>query len=118
MEIYEITDNKKQYLTLLLLADEQEDMIDRYLERGTMYVLEDGGVKAECVVTDEGEGILEIKNLATEPDYQGKGYGRALIEFLAEKYTGKYSPSNLNRYYSIFLPIVFAYQQYVHFLQE
>ena len=33
MEIYEITDNKKQYLTLLLLADEQEDMIDRYLER-------------------------------------------------------------------------------------
>ena len=91
MNIYEITDNKKQHLSLLLLADEQEDMIDRYLERGTMYVLEDGGVKAECVVTDEGEGILEIKNLATEPDYQGKGYGRALIEFLAEKYTGKYS---------------------------
>ena len=49
MMIYEITDDKKQYLTLLLLADEQEDMIDRYLERGTMYVLEDGGVKAECV---------------------------------------------------------------------
>ena len=91
MEIYEITDNKKQYLTLLLLADEQEDMIDRYLERGTMYVLEDDGVKAECIVTDEGEGILEIKNLATEPDYQGRGYGRALIEFLAETYTGKYS---------------------------
>ena len=91
MEIYEITDNKKQYLTLLHLADEQEDMIDRYLERGTMYVLEDGGVKAECVVTDEGEGILEIKNLATEPDYQGNGYGRALIDFLAENYAGKYS---------------------------
>ena len=91
MMIYEITDDKKQYLTLLLLADEQEDMIDRYLERGTMYVLDDDGIKAECVVTYEGEGILEIKNLATEPDYQGKGYGRALIEFLAEKYTGKYS---------------------------
>ena len=90
MNIYEITDNKKQHLSLLLLADEQEDMIDRYLERGTMYVLDDDGVKAECIVTDEGEGILEIKNLATEPDYQGKGYGRALIEFLAEKYAGKY----------------------------
>jgi GNAT superfamily N-acetyltransferase len=91
MKIYKITDDKKQYLTLLLLADEQEDMIDRYLERGTMYVIDDDGIKAECVVTDEGDGILEIKNLATEPDYQGKGYGRALIEFLAEKYTGKYS---------------------------
>ena len=36
-------------------------MVDRYLERGTMYVLEDDGVKAECVVTDEGDRILELK---------------------------------------------------------
>ena len=28
-----------------------------------MYVLEDDGVKAECLVTDEGDGILEIKSL-------------------------------------------------------
>ena len=39
MNIREIHENKKQFLPLLLLADEQEDMIDRYLERGTMYVL-------------------------------------------------------------------------------
>ena len=48
MKLKKIETDKKQYLDLLLLADEQEDMIDRYLERGTMYVLEDGGVKAEC----------------------------------------------------------------------
>ena len=53
-QIREVPRNKKQYLELLLLADEQEDTIDHYLERGTMYVLEDNGVKAECVVTDEG----------------------------------------------------------------
>ena len=35
-------------------------MIDRYIEKGTMYVLEDDNVKAECVVTDEGNGILRI----------------------------------------------------------
>ena len=52
--IRRVAENKKEYLDLLLLADEQEDMIDRYLERGTMYILEDNGVKAECVVTDEG----------------------------------------------------------------
>lgn len=86
MEIREILTDKKKYLPLLLLADEQEDMIDRYLERGTMYVLEEDGVKAECVVTDEGDGILEIKSLAVEPDFQGQGYGKALIRFLAEKY--------------------------------
>ena len=50
MNIREITDNKKQYLSLLLLADEQESMIDRYLERGTMYVLEDEGIKCECEI--------------------------------------------------------------------
>ncbi len=62
---------------MLLLADEQESMIDRYLEKGTMYVLEDNGVKAECVVTDEGNGILEIKNIAVNPENKGKGYGKS-----------------------------------------
>ena len=46
MKIVEVKENKKQYLDLLLLADEQEDMIHRYLEKGTMYVLDDNGVKA------------------------------------------------------------------------
>mgnify|MGYP000541506873 FL=1 len=43
-------------------------MIDQYLERGTMYVLDDDGIQCECVVTDEGHGILEIKNIATKPE--------------------------------------------------
>ena len=91
MNIREIHENKKQFLPLLLLADEQEDMNDRYLERGAMYVLEDGGVKAECVITDEGGGILELKNLAVEPEAQRKGYGKALIDFLVRKYAGHYA---------------------------
>lgn len=32
MEIREVKENKKQYLSLLLLADEQENMVDRYLD--------------------------------------------------------------------------------------
>ena len=79
MRIVEVTENKKQYLDLLLLADEQEDMVDRYLYNGKMYVLDDDGVKCECVVTDEGNGILEIKNIATVPPFQRKGYAKALI---------------------------------------
>ena len=91
MKIIEITSNKKEYLDLLLLADEQEDMIDRYLEKGKMYVLDDNGVKCECVITDEGNGILEIKNIATVPEHQGKGYAKTLIEFLIKQYHGQYS---------------------------
>ncbi len=36
MRIYEVSENKKKYMDLLFLADEQEDMIERYLEKGTM----------------------------------------------------------------------------------
>lgn len=91
MIIREVKENKKRYLSLLLLADEQESMIDRYLENGTMYVLEDGEEVAECVVLPVGEDVLEIKNLATAPERQRQGYGRALIEYVAEKYRGLYS---------------------------
>ena len=91
MKIREVNKNKKQFISLLLLADEQESMVDRYLEKGTMYVLEDNDVKAECVVTDEGNGILEIKNIAVDPKYHGMGYGKALIEFLVSKYADEYS---------------------------
>ena len=91
MKIMEIKENKKEFLSLLLLADEQESMIDRYIEKGTMYILDDDGVKCECVVTDEGNGVLEIKNIATKPEYQKKGYGKALIDFVAMKYKATHS---------------------------
>ena len=51
MEIKLVASDKKEFLDLLLLADEQESMIDRYLERGDMFVLYDNGLKALCVVT-------------------------------------------------------------------
>lgn len=91
IEIREIAENKKQFLSLLLLADEQEDMVDRYIADGTMYILDDNGVKGECVVLPIGSNTLEIKNIAIHPDYQRKGYGKALIDFIIEKYKGKYS---------------------------
>ena len=91
MKITKTVENKKKYLSLLLLADEQENMIDRYLDRGVMYVLDDNGIKAECVVTDEENGILEIKNIAVNPSHQRKGYGKALIEFLAAEYKDRYT---------------------------
>lgn len=91
MKIKKITTNKRQYQSLLLLADEQEDMIDKYLDNGTMYLLEDDGVKSECVILDVENGILDIKNIATVPEYQGNGYGKALIDFISEKYKDRYS---------------------------
>lgn len=91
MEIIEVMENKKNYIELLLLADEQEDMIDRYIDKGKMYVLDDNGIKCECVIIDVGNGVLEIKNIATVPEYQGKGYAKAMIDFIITKYREEYS---------------------------
>ncbi len=87
IRIHPISGNKKQYLDLLLLADEQESMIDRYLERGEMFILSDNDtVKASCVITCEDKGIYEIKSIAVYPEYQRQGYGRQLIAFVLEHY--------------------------------
>lgn len=86
MEIKQIQTDKKQFLSLLLLADEQEDMIDRYLDEGEMFVLYDPEPVGECVVCNMGDGIFEVKNIATDPAVHGKGYGRALLDFVSEHY--------------------------------
>jgi len=88
VRIEQIKENKKQYLDLLLLADEQEDMVDRYLDEGEMFVLYDPEAVGECVVVKLEEGVYEIKNIATDPSVHGKGYGRALIEFVVQHYAG------------------------------
>lgn len=86
-----VTEGKKCYLPLLLLGDEQESMIDRYLEEGALYIWKEGEETAGvCVVTDQGNGVLELKNIAVDPRFQRRGIGRAMIEALAKRYRGSY----------------------------
>lgn len=88
--IKKIEENKKKYLDLLLLADEQENMIDEYLDRGEVFVLfEEEIAIAIAVVTDEENGVFEIKNLATRTANQGKGYGKRMVDFLLDYYHGR-----------------------------
>lgn len=93
MRIEKVIENKKRHIDLLLLADEQEDMIDRYLERGEMYVMrdEDSEVIAVAVVTVEDDDTVELKNLAVAETEQGKGYGKLMIEYICESYSDKFS---------------------------
>ena len=66
-------------------------MVDRYINCGRMFVLDDNGIKCECVITDEGNSILEIKNIATVPEYQGKGYAKDMIDFIIRTFREQYS---------------------------
>ncbi len=90
MFISEIKKDKKLYMNLLLIADESENMINRYLERGTMYVLNDNGIKNICVVTNESNNILEIKNIVTVPKGKNQGYGKKIIKFVEDKHRNEF----------------------------
>jgi len=90
MRIEKITHNKKQYLDLLLLADEQEDMIDRYLATGDMFALYDDDLKSVCVVVAIDGDTCELKNIATYKKYQGRGYAKSLIKFISDFYKNDY----------------------------
>lgn len=71
----------------MLLADEQESIIDAYLERGVLYALYDGeNVCGVIVVTRETEKLWEIKNMAVVDYLQRRGYGRFMIEQIRAKY--------------------------------
>jgi GNAT superfamily N-acetyltransferase len=91
VHIEKITVNKKQFLDLLLLADEQENMIDRYLPEGDLFALYDEDLKSVCVVVPVNSDTCELKNIATYLKYQGKGYGRTLINFISDYYKNSYT---------------------------
>jgi ribosomal protein S18 acetylase RimI-like enzyme len=89
MEIRIVSENKKDFLYLLLLADESEKMIDIYLDRGTLFALYDGDLKSICVVTDEGNRNYEIQSLATYEKYKGQGYGCKIVDYVCNYYADK-----------------------------
>ena len=85
-----ITDDKWEFLPLLLLGDEQESSIFGYLDRGELFALYDDDLKSVCVVTDEGDGTLEIQNIATDKRYQHHGYAPKLIDYIIKHYKERY----------------------------
>lgn len=83
MEILKIKENKKKFLDLLLLDDEEEKMIDKYIADGELFALYSDDLKSICVLTSSKDSY-EIKNIATYPQYQKQGYGKKLIEFIVD----------------------------------
>lgn len=88
--IIETYSNKKQYLPLLIMGDESESMIDRYLDSGTLYVgfLNRKSI-AICVIVNLDSDTVEIKNLAVETEYRRYGYGRRMLEYVESQHSDK-----------------------------
>lgn len=88
MEIRRITEDKDNYLEMLLIADPQENMIRRYLDKSDMFVLEDAGeVLTIGVVEHMKNKRCELKNLVTAQEYRRQGYGTYMVNYLSEYYS-------------------------------
>lgn len=82
-KIIEIKNDKKRFLRLLLIGDESEAMIDHYLQQGNLYVgiFNDIPITV-CVALTIDNTTVEIKNLAVNPDFQRRGFGRLMLEHI------------------------------------
>ena len=91
MEIREVTSNKADYMEILLIGDEDESMINKYLEQSTFFVLYDNDILTSiCAVIEIDSETVEIKNLATYPEYQNKGYASKLLDYVCNRYKEKF----------------------------
>ena len=92
VQLKKLTDNKKKYIDLLLLADPEEKAIDKYLnDCEVFYLTENEKVLGQCAAIEIDKHKCEIKNLAVCKTMHRKGYGKNLIALICEYYKGKYT---------------------------
>ena len=84
-------DNKEQYMGLLLEADPSEDMINKYLKDGDLFVLTyKDEVAGIAIVLEIDKDVVELKNIVIKNQYRGQGLGKKMLKYLADNYKTKY----------------------------
>lgn len=74
------TENRSAYLNLLLLADESEEIINEYIHEGEMFAIEyENKIVGVALFTFPIELVVELKNIAIDPNYRGKGTGKLVL---------------------------------------
>lgn len=91
MIIRRIDEGREAFRELLLMADPEWAVVEKYLYQGEMYALFVGETAvAEALVTYRPDGACELKNLAVDPAFQRKGYARMLVEHVAREMSGRF----------------------------
>lgn len=92
MEIKKIEKNKEKYMNLLLEADPERDIVNKYIDNADMYVgIEDEKVVCEITITKVNDEECELKNIATLEEYRNRGYAKQLIDYVSDKYKDEYT---------------------------
>ena len=91
MQIKKIDEQKEDYMNLLLKADPDENIVRKYLKEGELYVgFEDDKAVCVIVITKIDDDTCELKNIATDDAYRGRGYAGELIEYVFNIYKLQY----------------------------
>ena len=70
---------KEKYMDLILEADPDKEIVEKYIKDAEMYGLfENKKILAEIIITKVDNNICELKNIATKEDARGNGYGLLL----------------------------------------
>lgn len=88
MKIEKIEQQKKDFLPLLLLADD-EPHIEQYLEESELFVLSDPHPIGVFVINNKEGGLFEIENFAIAEEFQKRGYGRKFMVEMMKLYQNK-----------------------------
>lgn len=83
--------NRDHYLNLLLLADEQIDMLKKYMYQGDLFVFSEDTIIGVCIVFTNNSNTCELKNIAINPLKQHLGYGKKCIQYIFNYYQQKYA---------------------------
>lgn len=79
--IIEVDGDRTRFMPLLLIGDESESMIDRYIGCGNLYV---GFIRhlpmAVCLSNIVDDFTVEVKNLAVLPEFRRRGFGRRMLQ--------------------------------------
>lgn len=91
MEIVKIIQNKEKYINLILQADPDINVVNKYLNTGDIYaIFKENKIISEIIITKVDDNTCELKNISTLDEYKGKGYAKKLIEYVFEIYKSKY----------------------------
>ena len=89
LTIKEVSSDKRRFIDLLLIGDEQVDMVERYLNDCRLFIGYIGSEPAACcAVLEEPGNIVEIKNLAVEAPSRCRGIGRRMLRHVESLYRG------------------------------
>lgn len=72
---------REKFIDYLLMADENEEIVEKYIQTGKMYSINDlNEIVGVILFTFPTEEVVEIKNLALIESSRVKGYGNEVIQ--------------------------------------